>query len=72
MNWPQMHARWDDFKGVLKTYWGDLSDEDLRAIDGNRGKLARVLHTHYALGPDEIEREIIAFEYEVRLPGEAK
>jgi uncharacterized protein YjbJ (UPF0337 family) len=72
MNWRQMQARWDDVKGVLKTYWGDLSEEDLKVIDGNRGKLARVLHTHYALAADEIEREIIAFECEVRLPGQAK
>jgi hypothetical protein len=36
MNWPQMHADWEELKEVLKTYWGDLSEEDLNAIDGSR------------------------------------
>ena len=73
MNWSQMHADWPELKEVLKTYWSDLSEEDLKAIDGNRGELARVLQRHRAaLGPDQVEKEILAFEDEARFPGEVK
>ena len=72
MNWPQIHTDWKELKDVLKTYWSDLSEEDLNAIDGNRDKLARLLQQHRALGPDQIEKEIIAFEAEARYPGAVK
>ena len=72
MNWPQMHADWKELKEVFRTYWSDLSEEDLNAIDGNRVELARLLQHHRALGPDQIEKEIVAFEDETRFPGEMK
>lgn len=72
MNWPQMQADWPALKEVLKTYWSDLSEEDLNAIDGNRDEFARLLQQHRALGPDQIEKEIVAFEHEVRFPGDVK
>jgi len=72
MNWPQMHANWPELKEVFKTYWSDLPAEDLNAIDGNRGQLARLLQHHRALGPDQVEKEILAFEDEARFPGEVK
>jgi antitoxin component HigA of HigAB toxin-antitoxin module len=72
MNWPQMHSDWKELKEVLKTYWSDLSEEDLVAIDGNRDQLARLLQHRRALGPEQIEKEIVAFEIEARFPGEVK
>ena len=72
MNWSQMHADWPELQEVLKTYWSDLSWDDLNAINGNRDELARLLQQRRALGPDQIEKEIIAFENEARFPGEVK
>ena len=72
MNWSQMRNDWQDLKGVFKTYWRDLSWEDLNAINGNRDELARLLQHHRALGPEQIEKEIVAFETEARFPGEVK
>jgi hypothetical protein len=72
MNWPQVHAEWPELKEVFKTYWSDLSENDLNTINGNRDELARLLQHHRALGPDQIEKEIVAFETEARFPGEVK
>jgi hypothetical protein len=72
MNWSQMHADWPELQEVLKTYWSDLSWDDLNAINGNRDELARLLQQRRALGPDQIEKEIVAFENEARFPGEVK
>jgi hypothetical protein len=44
----------------------------LAAIDGNRDQLARLLQHRRALGPEQIEKEIVAFEIEARFPGEVK
>ena len=63
MNWPQMHVDWPEL------------EEDrlgVRRGTGNRGDLARLLQHHRALGPDQVEKEILAFEDEARFPGEVK
>lgn len=72
MNWSQMETDWVDLKEMLRTYWSELSEEDLNTIDGHREKLALLLQHHRALGPDQIEKEIIAFEAEARYPGAVK
>ena len=72
MNWSQMHADWPELQEVLKTYWSDLSWDDLNAINGNRDELAAAPPATSRLGPDQIEKEIIAFENEARFPGEVK
>ena len=57
---------------MFKTYWSDLSENDLNMINGNRDELARLLQHQRALGTEQIEKEIVAFETEARFPGEVK
>ena len=72
MNWTEMSADWTMFSPMLVTWWKRLQADDLRQIDGSRQKLAEVLCERYGFPADEAERQIRAFEKEVRRPGAVK
>jgi hypothetical protein len=72
MNWNEIQRDWDGMVSLLKTQWPLLSDEDLQSVGGSREALARVLQRRYCLAPAEAEREICAFEKDVRFPGAVK
>jgi uncharacterized protein YjbJ (UPF0337 family) len=33
MNWNQIEGRWDQLAGQVKSQWGKLTDDDLKAPD---------------------------------------
>ena len=69
MNWTEMQTDWDHLSPMLKTWWPSLNNDDLLRIAGSREQLAAVLGERYGIDHDEAERQICAFEKEVRLPG---
>jgi uncharacterized protein YjbJ (UPF0337 family) len=42
MNWDQVEGNWKQFSGKVKEKWGQLTDDDLMAINGKRDMLAGV------------------------------
>lgn len=47
MNNDIIKGKWAQFKGDVKEKWGDLTDDDLTQIDGQRDKLAGKLQERY-------------------------
>ena len=45
-------------KGELKQQWGNLTDDDLARIDGDRDKLLGVLQERYGMAKEEAERQV--------------
>jgi len=43
MNWDQVSGNWKQMKGKVREQWGDLTDDDLDRIDGQREQLVRRL-----------------------------
>ena len=39
MNWDRVQGNWKQFSGKVKEKWGDLTDDDLTQINGNREQL---------------------------------
>jgi hypothetical protein len=72
MNWQEVQGNWEQTKAVLRSYWARLTDADLNAICGNRGRLAAALRVRYGWDPAEAERRLAAFEKDVRYPGAVK
>lgn len=72
MNWSEVQGNWRQFRTVLKTYWPELTDEELDAVDGRRERLAEVLRNRYGWEAAEAERRLAAFEKDVRYPGAVK
>ena len=55
MEWNQIGAKWDLFKGSAKQEWGDLTDHDLDYIAGTRDKLVGRLREKYGVTKEEAE-----------------
>lgn len=58
MNWDIVQGNWLQFKGTLKEKWGDLTDDDIRKLDGRKDQLAGAIQERYGLGKEEAERQI--------------
>ena len=39
MNWDRVKGDWKQFSGKVKQKWGQLTDDDLAQINGNREQL---------------------------------
>jgi len=58
MNWDQIKGKWMQFKGKAKEQWGDLTDDDLDRIEGNRDQLAGRIQERYGIAKEEAERRV--------------
>lgn len=58
MNWDVIQGKWKQVKGSVKEKWGELTDDELDQIDGNKDKLAGKLQEKYGWAKNDAEREI--------------
>ncbi len=58
MNWDVMKGKWKQVKGSAKNKWGDLTDDDLQQVEGNRDKLVGKVQEKYGMARSEAEREV--------------
>lgn len=58
MNWDQVEGKWTEYKGKARQTWGDLTDDDLAEVKGNREELAGKIQHRYGKSKEEAEREV--------------
>lgn len=58
MNKDILKGKWNQFKGEVKKQWGDLTDDDLRQIDGEYDKLVGRVQERYGYTREEAQREV--------------
>jgi uncharacterized protein YjbJ (UPF0337 family) len=60
-----LKGQWKQISGKIKEWWGDLTEDDVRRIDGNQEKLVGALQEKYGYAKDralsEISRRIDEF-----------
>jgi uncharacterized protein YjbJ (UPF0337 family) len=56
-----LSGKWKQLKGEVKRQWGQLTDDELDIIDGQREKLAGKLQEKYGWSRERSEREIDTF-----------
>lgn len=61
MNEDILKGKWNQLVGNVKSTWGDLTDDELTEIQGDRQKLAGKLQEKYGWGRDEAERRVDDF-----------
>ncbi len=61
MNQDILKGKWNQVVGGIKAQWGDLTDDELTEIDGNRQKLLGKLQEKYGYTKDEAERQVDRF-----------
>ena len=66
MNRDILQGKWKQMRGQVKSWWGNLTDDDLNVIDGNRDKLIGKLQERYGYSREKAEQEVNArlLEYE--------
>ena len=70
MNRDILQGKWKQIRGEAKKWWGELTDDDLDKVAGERDKLIGVMQERYGYAKDDAEREIDRRlrEYEHRVP----
>lgn len=58
MNWDQIKGNWKQAKGEVQKQWGQLTDDDLDVVEGERTKLAGRLQERYGYGKEKANEEI--------------
>lgn len=61
MNEDILKGKWKQLKGEVKSWWGDLTDDDVDRIEGNRDKFVGMLQERYGRTRQEAEAELEEF-----------
>jgi len=63
-------GNWKQLKGRLKEKWGDLTDDDLDKIDGQRERLIGVIQEKYGKEKQQAQQEVDAYLAEAEADAE--
>ncbi|MGE5250919.1 MAG: CsbD family protein [Bacteroidota bacterium] len=58
MNDDILKGKWMQLRGDIRRTWGELTDDDLDRVAGERDKLAGVLRERYGWSQEEADRRI--------------
>jgi uncharacterized protein YjbJ (UPF0337 family) len=58
MNSDVFAGKWKQAKGQVKEWWGNLTDDDLARVEGNRDRLVGILQERYGYAKERAEQEI--------------
>jgi uncharacterized protein YjbJ (UPF0337 family) len=58
MNWDRIEGNWKQFSGKVKEKWGQLTDDDLAQVNGNRDQLEGILQKRYGYAKDQAKQEL--------------
>ncbi|RUO99267.1 CsbD family protein [Hyphomicrobium sp.] len=58
MNWDRIEGNWKQFSGKVKEKWGQLTDDDIAQVNGNREQLEGILQKRYGYAKDKAKQEL--------------
>jgi uncharacterized protein YjbJ (UPF0337 family) len=58
MNWDRIEGNWKQFSGRVKEKWGQLTDDDIAKVNGQRDQLEGVIQERYGYGKDKAREEV--------------
>ena len=61
MNWDTVKGQWRQFTPKVKQKWGQLTDDDLTVINGQKDQLVGKLQERYGYTEEEAEEELEDF-----------
>ena len=61
MNWDIIQGKWDQLKGSVKQEWGELTDDEVTQINGDRDRLSGKLQERYGWAQADAEEKMNAF-----------
>ncbi len=64
MNSDIAEGKWKQLKGDIQRKWGEMTDDEIDQIRGNREKFVGIMREKYGKSRDDAEREFNAFRNE--------
>ncbi len=58
MNEDIFKGRWKEFRGQLKEWWGELTEDDINRVDGSQERLVGILQQKYGYAKDRALSEL--------------
>ncbi|THH38140.1 CsbD family protein [Aliishimia ponticola] len=58
MNWDEIQGKWKQFKGDVQSKWGELTDDEVDQIDGDREALEGKLQERYGQTKEEAREAV--------------
>ena len=58
MNTDVLKGKWKQIRGEAKKWWGELTDDELDQIDGERDKLVGKVQERYGWTKEEARAEV--------------
>ncbi|MCG6898223.1 MAG: CsbD family protein [Thiocapsa sp.] len=58
MNWDEIKGQWHQIKGAIRAKWGELTDDEIEELDGNREKMVGKIQEKYGVAKDEAEKQV--------------
>lgn len=58
MDWDRVAGNWKQMTGKVKEKWGDLTDDDITAVNGKREQLEGKLQERYGYAKDQARQEV--------------
>ena len=68
MNWDRVQGNWKQAKGEILKQWGQLTNDDVDVVAGEREKLVGKLQDRYGIAKDEATRQIDEWLEKYRTP----
>ena len=62
MNWEQMKGSWTEIKGKVKAQWGNLTDDDIDRMAGERDQLIGRIQHRYGCTKEDAERQVDSWQ----------
>ena len=62
MNKDQWQGKWKQLTGQVRKQWGQLTDDDLDQIAGDRERLEGKIQERYGIAREEARKQIDEFE----------
>lgn len=62
MNKDIFQGNWRELKGKVQETWGDLTNDTLDQINGNRDQLLGAIQKSYGVAREEAEKQVKAWE----------
>lgn len=66
--WDQIEGNWTEFKGLAKERWGELTDDDLMQIQGERQQLVGRVQARYGIDLEAAEGQVTEWENSIVAP----
>jgi uncharacterized protein YjbJ (UPF0337 family) len=63
-----IQGKWEQVRGQIRMWWGDLTDDDVEVIAGSRDKLQGRLRERYGWTQERADSEIDRFVESMRVP----